>query len=98
MKTAAERRGIALQVVGTRSILTLTFDYRNAPHVRAKQAGTNYRANLALSYYMRRHGVYLPELHTMLLNAALEDVDVSTVIAAFDRSLAEMVEDGFFTF
>jgi glutamate-1-semialdehyde 2,1-aminomutase len=98
LKTAAERRNIALQVVGTRSILTLTFDHRNACHVRGKQAGTNYRANLALSYYMRRHGVYLPELHTMLLNAALEDVDISAIIAAFDESLAEMAEDDFFTF
>jgi glutamate-1-semialdehyde 2,1-aminomutase len=98
LKAAADSRHIAVQVSGTRSILTLTFDHRNAPHFRGKQAGTNHRANLALSYYMRRHGVHLPELHTMLLNAALEEVHISTIIAAFDRSLAEMVEDGFFTF
>uniref|UniRef100_Q027Z3 Aminotransferase n=1 Tax=Solibacter usitatus (strain Ellin6076) TaxID=234267 RepID=Q027Z3_SOLUE len=96
LKAAADSRHVAVQVSGTRSILTLTFDHQNASHFRGKQTGTNHRANLALSYYMRRHRVHLPELHTMLLNAALEDVHISTIIAAFDQSLAEMVEDGFF--
>jgi glutamate-1-semialdehyde 2,1-aminomutase len=98
LKAAADSRRVAVQMSGTRSILTLTFDYRNAALFRGRQAGTNHRANLALSYYMRRHGVHLPELHTMLLSAALEDAHISTIIAAFDQSLAEMVEDGFFQF
>ncbi len=29
------------------------------------------RANLALAYYMRKHGVYMPELHTLRCWAAV---------------------------
>jgi glutamate-1-semialdehyde 2,1-aminomutase len=92
----AARQGVPLQVTGARSILTMAFDHRTLRHVRSRQAGTNYRANLALAYYMRRYGVYLPELHTLLLSAAFEDSDISEVVSAFDSSLAEMVRDGFF--
>jgi glutamate-1-semialdehyde 2,1-aminomutase len=98
MISVAERRGVSLNVVGTRSILTMAFDHRKLRHVRSMQAGANYRANLGLAYYMRRYGIYLPELHTMLLSAALQDEDISKVISAFDLSLGDMIEDGFFTF
>jgi glutamate-1-semialdehyde 2,1-aminomutase len=98
MVSAAGRRGVSLDVAGTRSVLTMAFDHRKLRYVRNMQGGTNYRANLGLTYYMRRYGVYLPELHTMLLSAALEDEDISKIVTAFDLSLGDMIKDGFFTF
>jgi hypothetical protein len=38
--------------------------------VRDKVAGTNIKATIALGYYMRRHGVYFPELHALFLSNA----------------------------
>ena len=98
LEAIAHGRGIPLKVAGTGSILSITFGYRNARHIRTRQAGTDYRASLALAYYMRKRGVYVPELHTMLLSAALEDNDITTVISAFDGCLADMSADGFFRF
>ena len=64
--------------------------------LRDKQGGSNYKANLSLAYYMRKHGVYMPELHTLLLNAAHTQEDLEKVCTAFNNSLEEMVKDGFF--
>jgi len=48
----------------------------------------------ALGNYMRYHGVYLPDLHTVFMSAAHTDEDVDIVINTFKKSLAEMKEDG----
>ena len=92
----AGEAGVAYQVSAARSVVTMTFDYRKPRLVREQQAGTNYRANLALAYYMRQHGVYMPELHTMLLCAAHSDADVDLTVNAFACSLREMIDDGLF--
>ncbi len=73
----------------------MTFSYSQPRNVRDRHA-TNVKANLGLAYYMRQHGVYMPELHTILLNAAHTREDIEIVADAFDRSLVAMLEDGFF--
>ena len=90
----AAHLGIPCQVSASHSILSMTFDYRKPRLVREQQAGTNYRANLALAYYMRRYGVYMPELHTMLLCAAHTHDDVNQISQAFAQSLQDMAKDG----
>jgi glutamate-1-semialdehyde 2,1-aminomutase len=59
-------------------------------------AGSNFKATIALAYYMRRHGVYMPELHSFLLSTAHTDDDLATTGKAFDLSVADMANDGFF--
>jgi glutamate-1-semialdehyde 2,1-aminomutase len=54
------------------------------------------KANLALSYYLRQHGVYVPELHTLMLGDAHTDADLAEVERAFGASLDEMADDGLF--
>ena len=92
----ASQYEIPLQMKAWRSIFSLTFSHRPTKFYREKQAGSNFKANLALAYYMRKYGVYMPELHTLMLNAAHTQADLDLACYAFDRSLQDMLEDNFF--
>lgn len=96
LEKAAAEVGVPTQVKGARSVFSISFDYARPTLVRDQMAGTNVKATLALSYYMRSHGVYLPELHTMLLNDAHSIDDLDIVADAFAASLSEMDSEGFF--
>lgn len=48
-----------------------------------------------LCQYMRYHGVYLPDLHTVFISAVHTEEDAEKIIDAFKKSLLEMTEDGF---
>lgn len=88
---------VPIQVKANRSIFSLTFSHKSAKYFREKQAGSNFKVNLALAYYMRKHGIYMPELHTLMLSAAHTQEDLELIGTAFDLSLQEMIQDGFFT-
>ncbi|NGX50602.1 MAG: Glutamate-1-semialdehyde 2,1-aminomutase [Chlamydiae bacterium] len=92
----ADKYDVPFRIRGHCSILAMTFNSRSSEIYRTKLSGSNYKANIALSYYMRKHGIYLPELHTLMLNAAHTDQDIEKICSAFDQSLLEMVKDGFF--
>lgn len=93
----ATDRGIPCNVRAARSIFSITFDHAAPRLIRDRLTGSNFKANLALSYYMRKYGVYVPELHTMMLSAAHTTDDLKQVSHAFACSIKEMDDDGFFT-
>lgn len=92
----AAKRNIPCDVKGRHSIFSITFDYASPALVRSRLAGSNMKANLALSYHMRNRGVYLPELHTLMLSTAHSDNDLDHVEQAFGECLDEMQHDGLF--
>ena len=47
-----------------------------------------------LGNYMRYHGVYMPDLHTVFISSEHTDEDADKIIDAFKTSLSEMKEDG----
>ena len=47
-----------------------------------------------LGSYMRYHGVYMPDLHTVFTSAVHTDEDADEIVEAFKTSLLEMREDG----
>ena len=47
-----------------------------------------------LGAYMRYHGVYMPDLHTVFTSAAHTDEDADWIVEGFQSSLLEMREDG----
>ncbi|MGW4364376.1 aminotransferase class III-fold pyridoxal phosphate-dependent enzyme [Nocardia takedensis] len=96
MRRAAADLDIPCNVKAAHSIFSIGFDYARAAVIRDKLAGSNIKASIALAYYMRSHGVYLPELHTILLNAAHSDADIDQVARAFTASIAEMKQHGLF--
>jgi glutamate-1-semialdehyde 2,1-aminomutase len=89
--------GVPCTIKGNSSIFSITFDYAIPRLVRDRLAGSNIKANLALAYYLRKHRIYMPELHTMMLSAAHSDADLKQVSDAFGSSLREMSETGFFS-
>jgi glutamate-1-semialdehyde 2,1-aminomutase len=97
LRGVARKHAIQFFIKGKASIFSMSFAHSAARTVR-EQGGSHYKANLALAYSMRTRGVYMPELHTMLLSAAHSEADLETVVNAFDASLEEMIEDGFFVF
>ncbi|ATE58193.1 aminotransferase [Actinosynnema pretiosum] len=97
LREAAGQRGIACRVSARGSIFSLTFSHRPARLYRDRLTGSDFKATIALAYYMRRHGVHLPELHAFLISAAHTAEDLELVAAAFAESLDEMTVDGFFT-
>lgn len=95
MRESSERHRVPFQLKAKHSIFAMTFSHKRSRLARDKLA-TNFKANLALAYYMRKHGVYMPELHTIMLNAAHTDDDLDRIAAAFDASLGTLVDEGFF--
>jgi glutamate-1-semialdehyde 2,1-aminomutase len=92
----ARRYDVPFLVKASRSIFSMTFSHRPARFFRERISGSNFKATLALAYYMRKHGVYMPELHTMLISAAHSAKDLQDICGAFDQSLDEMVASNFF--
>ncbi|GLY33532.1 hypothetical protein Kisp02_68970 [Kineosporia sp. NBRC 101731] len=90
--------GLSCEISGQHSLLGITFDYARPKLIRDRLAGSHTKANIALACYMRKHGVYLPELHTLMIGDAHTDEDLQLVSLAFAQSLAEMTEAGFFSF
>ncbi|MEV3871797.1 aminotransferase class III-fold pyridoxal phosphate-dependent enzyme [Streptomyces sp. NPDC049906] len=90
------KHGISCRINAQRSIFSLNFSHRSAGIYRERMAGSNFKATIALAYYMRQHGVYMPELHSFLLSVAHTDEDLAATSKAFDLSVADMANDGFF--
>lgn len=95
-RQVAKELKVDLQVEARHSIFSMTFGHSSSKFYRKKQSGSNFKANIALAYYMRKHDIYMPELHSFMLSAAHTADDLSAISNAFKLSLTEMVNDGFF--
>jgi glutamate-1-semialdehyde 2,1-aminomutase len=95
-RKTATSKGISCRVNARHSIFSLNFTHRTAKFYRDKLAGSNFKATIALAYYMRKHGVYMPELHSFLLSAAHTQEDLEKISFAFEQSLEEMLADDLF--
>ncbi|MBF6456126.1 hypothetical protein [Nocardia cyriacigeorgica] len=83
---------------GKHTLFSIGFDYSKPALPRDQTAGSHVKATLALAYYMRLNNVYLPELHTILLNNAHTYSDLDTVVDAFGTSIGEMKRHNFFVY
>lgn len=96
MREATQSRGIACRINAQHSIFSLNFSHRAAGLYRERMAGSNFKATIALAYYMRKHYVYLPEMHSFLISAAHGVEDLDQIAHAFEKSLDEMLADQLF--
>ena len=97
LRSVAARHGVQMRLNANHSIFSLAFTHKKATLFRDNLHGANFKATLALAYWMRMHGVYMPELHAFLISAAHTDKDIAFVVDAFNRTLGEMSNAGFFT-
>jgi len=95
-REASDRLGVPIIAQGAHSICQIVFGAGQHTTHRDYIDKANFNVNLALSYYMRNHGVYLPELHTFLLSIAHTQSDIDHVLSAFSASIEEMEKDGYF--
>ena len=86
--------GIAFHLIGLGSWFLPHFVESEPRHARDLRGLDNLLRGEILGGYMRYHGVYMPDLHTVFMSAAHTDEDADRVIQAFETSLLEMREDG----
>jgi glutamate-1-semialdehyde 2,1-aminomutase len=89
-----EREGIAFRLIGIGSWFLPHFVQREPTLARDLRGLDNLLRGEILGGYMRYHGVYMPDLHTVFMSAAHTDEDAGRVVEAFQTSLLEMREDG----
>ena len=95
LRAIAAEKGVQLQLKAKHSIFGMAFYYKPSKYYRQKMS-SNLKANVGLAYYMRKHGVYMPEMHTMMISAAHSREDLDLIADAFSLSLDELIRDGFF--
>lgn len=79
-----------------RSICLFYFGHKDPLYYRNLATSSNIKAIFVLCYYMRKYGVYLPELHLFMLNHAHRKEDLETVAEALRRSVQDMIKAGVF--
>ena len=89
-----EKEGIAFRLIGIGSWFLPHFVQREPTNARDLRGLDNLMRGEILGSYMRYHGVYMPDLHTVFTSAAHTDEDADRIVEAFETSLLEMREDG----
>jgi glutamate-1-semialdehyde-2,1-aminomutase len=89
-----EEQGFAFRLIGLGSWFLPHFVAAEPSSPRDLRGLDNLLRGEILGSYMRYHGVYLPDLHTVFTSAAHTEEDADRIIAAFETSLLEMREDG----
>ncbi|MFC9897604.1 aminotransferase class III-fold pyridoxal phosphate-dependent enzyme [Nocardia sp. NPDC127579] len=98
LQRVADEEGVRARVSGKHTVFSIGFEYSKPALARDQVAGSHIKAMLALAYYMRLNGVYLPELHTIMLGDAHSYADLDAVAVAFGKSIREMKQQNFFAF
>ena len=88
-----EEEGFAFQLIGLGSWFLPFFVDREPDAARDLGGLENLVRGEILGNYMRYHGVYLPDLHTVFISSEHSDEDADTIIGVFQASLLEMRED-----
>jgi glutamate-1-semialdehyde-2,1-aminomutase len=88
-----EDEGFAFRLIGVGSWFLPHFVTGEPANARDLRGLDNLLRGEILGNYMRYHGVYVPDLHTVFMSAAHTDEDADRIIEAFETSLLEMRED-----
>ncbi|MBW1688646.1 MAG: aminotransferase class III-fold pyridoxal phosphate-dependent enzyme [Deltaproteobacteria bacterium] len=92
--TFCEKQGLAFRLIGVGSWFLPHFVEGEPTNARDLRGLDNLLRGEILGNYMRYHGVYMPDLHTVFMSAVHTDEDADGIIEAFETSLLEMREDG----
>jgi glutamate-1-semialdehyde 2,1-aminomutase len=90
----AEENEFEFQLLGLGSWFIPHFVWGDIEDSRALRGLDNLMKGEALGHYMRYHGVYMPDLHTVFICSEHTDEDADKIIEAFKKSLLDMKEDG----
>ncbi|GAB4338361.1 MAG: glutamate-1-semialdehyde 2,1-aminomutase [Candidatus Abyssubacteria bacterium] len=90
----AEENEFNFQMFGLGSWFVPHFYWGKPESPRDLISPEGWQKGTALGNYMRYHGVYLPDLHTVFVSAAHTEEDIDKIIETFKKSLTEMKQDG----
>ena len=90
----AEENEFEFQLFGLGSWFIPHFMWGEPESPRVFRELPNLMKGEALGHYMRYHGVYMPDLHTVFICSEHTDEDADKIIEAFKKSLLDMKEDG----
>jgi glutamate-1-semialdehyde 2,1-aminomutase len=96
LRSAAEQRNINMRLKAGYSMFTLSFTHKNPEFFRDMLHGANFKATLALAYFMRMKNIYMPELHGFMLSDAHTEDHLNRIADSFQQSLDEMNTLGMF--
>jgi glutamate-1-semialdehyde 2,1-aminomutase len=77
-------------------MFSLSFTHKVPKYCRDVLQGANFKATLALAYFMRMRNIYMPELHSFLISDAHTMDHLKQVIDGFEWSLDELDNLGMF--
>lgn len=86
----ARERNIPLRLMGMDSAFIVHFIDEEPKDIRQLEEKTNLGARKLLAYYMRRHGVYMPDSHVAFISTPHTPRDIDMVIEGFQASLSDM--------
>ena len=89
-----EKQGFAFRLIGVGSWFLPHFVAGEPTNARDLRGLDNLLRGEILGNYMRYHGVYMPDLHTVFMSAVHTEEDAGRIVEAFETSLIEMREDG----
>ena len=90
----AEENEFGFQLLGLGSWFLPHFVWGDLKSPRDLRELDNLMKGELLGNYMRYHGVYMPDLHTVFICSEHTDEDADKIIDAFKASLNDMKEDG----
>jgi glutamate-1-semialdehyde 2,1-aminomutase len=85
---------IPMRIMGMESAFVCHFLEDDPEDMRQLEQNTNYIAEKLLSYYMRRYGIHMPDIHAVFISTAHKPEDIDALIGAFKSSLTDMRQDG----
>lgn len=89
-----EAHDFAFRLIGLGSWFLPHFVSGEPTHARDLRGLDNLLRGEILGNYMRYHGVYMPDLHTVFMSSEHTEEDADRISEAFETSLLEMREDG----
>jgi len=90
----AEENEFEFRLFGLGSWFIPHFVWGEPESPRAFRELPNLMKGEALGHYMRYHGVYMPDLHTVFICSEHTEKDADKIIDAFKASLSDMKKDG----
>ncbi len=92
----ARENNMPFCLMGLESAVIARFLEDDPQDLRQMEQNANEIAEKLLPYYMRRHGVFMPDMHVVFLSTAHTPDDVDAIIGALKSSLVDMRNDGLY--
>ncbi|MES9942989.1 MAG: lipopolysaccharide core heptose(II) kinase RfaY [Candidatus Thiodiazotropha sp. 6PLUC7] len=88
----ARNKNINFQLKSGYSMFSMSFTHKQTKYFRDALQGANFKATLALAYFMRMKHIYMPELHGFFISDAHTLEHLDHIVQSFDTCLEEMSE------